>query len=229
MTLFVLKMIAVLAMTVDHVGNFFFPGSEWMILIGRVAFPIFAWGIANGYRKTRHISAYALRLGIVGIISQIPYSFAFSQIGRSPYELNILITLLCGLGTIVLYERVKNPVFRTISIVLIMILGSVVNMSYGWYGIALVLLFHITFETVSKRIILCTIATVVYVCMNSIFVTTQQHIEIAYRGMLQLGALVALIPISMYSGAIGRRGRNFFYLYYPVHLAVIGALYYLMR
>ena len=84
-----LKIIAVLAMIVDHTAVVFFPGELWMRVVGRLAFPLFAWSIAVGAQKTRNISKYALRLLLVGVISQ-----PFYMIGLH-HELTKLNVFVC--------------------------------------------------------------------------------------------------------------------------------------
>ena len=229
MTLLVLKIIALVSMTVDHIGRFFFPESVWMTTVGRIAFPIFAWGVANGYRESKDISKYGIRLGAVGIISQIPYALAFIQIGRSPYELNILFTLLLGLCAIIAYDRIQEKYIRNIVLVILICLGTVCNVSYGWYGVTIVLLFHTTFQNIPKRVLLFTIATIGYVFFYSFFATIKNNREIVYRGLQQLCSLAALIPISLYHGISGRRLKYVFYIYYPLHLSIIAVLYYLIK
>jgi hypothetical protein len=89
-----LKIVAVLCMTIDHVGAILLPNVAWLRIIGRVAFPLFAYQLAIGYVHTSDLRRYALRLGIWGLIAQPVYMLAF---GVRLWELNIFATLLLGL------------------------------------------------------------------------------------------------------------------------------------
>lgn len=74
-----LKLIAVLTMVIDHLGFLFFPEQEWMRAVGRLTMPIFAYAIARGYFYTRDSKRYLLRMGILAVISQLPYTLLFGQ------------------------------------------------------------------------------------------------------------------------------------------------------
>ncbi|HHU49810.1 MAG TPA: hypothetical protein GXZ37_08835, partial [Clostridiales bacterium] len=61
------KLIAMAAMLIDHIGAVFFPEAIWLRIIGRISFPLFAWGIAVGFIRTRNWKIYAVRLLAVGL------------------------------------------------------------------------------------------------------------------------------------------------------------------
>ena len=85
---FSLKLIAVAAMTVDHISAVFFPSEIWMRLIGRLTMPIMAFLISEGYHYTRSVRKYLFRLLIFAIVSQVPYMLAFGI-----NNLNVMFTL----------------------------------------------------------------------------------------------------------------------------------------
>lgn len=216
-------------MTIDHTGRFFFPEATWMIAIGRLAFPIFAWGIANGYQHTRNIKKYAVRLFIFAIISQIPYSLGFSELGRSPYELNILFTLLLGLTAIVAQEHIKNPISRTLVLIFLLFAGELLHMSYGWYGVALVLIFHVTYKKPSSQFVLFSIATLGYIFLNTLSAVIFTGEAFAYRGIIQIFSICALPPIALYNEKQGKSIKYFFYLYYTLHLALFTLIHHYLQ
>lgn len=97
MTIFLIKIIAVLAMLIDHIGNIF--GEKWGMLpvesmvfrsIGRISYPLFAFCIVNGWRHTRCKKAYFLNILLCAIFSQIPYTLTFYYTNSIP--LNYLFT-----------------------------------------------------------------------------------------------------------------------------------------
>ncbi|HSK68435.1 MAG TPA: TraX family protein [Candidatus Limnocylindria bacterium] len=138
-----LKLVAVLTMMVDHAGVVFFPGVLWLRVIGRIAFPLFAWGIAVGAQKTRDWRLYALRLLLIGIVSQPFYMLALTH---SWAELNIFATLLLGLLAVVGIQ--KRWVFSHIwAPALCLLLGAAIRMDYGWRGVLLIILMYLVRDT----------------------------------------------------------------------------------
>ena len=72
----ILKIIAAVTMLIDHAGLILFPEQHWMRIVGRIAFPLFAYCIAEGYRYTRHRLRYFLQIFLLGIGCQIVYYIA---------------------------------------------------------------------------------------------------------------------------------------------------------
>lgn len=107
-----LKWIAIFLMTLDHIGHYLSPflsheSYALLRLLGRLAFPIFAWQLAIGFRYTRNLCLYALRLLALGFVSEVLFRHF-----RSPLDLhskpNILFTLVLGLVFITAYEMAVN-------------------------------------------------------------------------------------------------------------------------
>ena len=101
-TAFVLKVAAIVGMTCNHVANVFgseLPGGAMVALysLGGLTFPIMAYLLCEGYRHTSSVRRYAERLAVFAVVSQIPYSLLFGATG------NVLITLLIGLGMLLLF------------------------------------------------------------------------------------------------------------------------------
>ena len=143
MSSFLLKIIACITMFIDHLGYVIFNGkSSFMNYIGRIAFPIFAYNISNGYTHTKNLKKYFLRLFSFALISQIPYTFYHNMISNS-FSLNIFFTLFLGLLCITLYDKMKNKI---IALLLCFEIGLVAQASYcdyGFFGVAIILLFYI--------------------------------------------------------------------------------------
>ena len=105
MTSFALKIIALITMFCDHFGDAFLGHFSIFNLIGRFAFPIFAFQISEGYMHTRNIKKYFLRLSVFALISQIPFSlFSHKFLHSSILSLNVFFTLLLGLLAIYLFD-----------------------------------------------------------------------------------------------------------------------------
>ena len=86
MSTFALKLIAIIAMLIDHIGAIFISpitDPELYVLfrgIGRLSFPIFAFLLVEGYGHTKDARKYLIRLGTFALISELPFDFAFYQV-----------------------------------------------------------------------------------------------------------------------------------------------------
>lgn len=135
-----IKLIAIACMIVDHVAAVFFPKVYELRFIGRIAFPLFAWCLCVGVEYTRNVWKYALRLLIVGILSQPVYAWAMNY---KWYELNVFFELLIGLLAITavrenrMGSRYWGPVLAILTTCVIHL-----NHNYGWKGILFILLLY---------------------------------------------------------------------------------------
>jgi VanZ family protein len=163
----VLKLIAIITMIIDHVGAAFFPEISMFRTIGRIAFPIFAYQLAIGYKHTSNLPAYAKRLFIFACISYVPYIYFLGDgTTPNPLALNVMFLLLAGVGALLLYDQAKQSFIRfkknkhipylLQGIILILLLIVYVLLpeylvikiphfmfSYGTYGLLMMLSFHI--------------------------------------------------------------------------------------
>lgn len=96
MSAFVLKIIAIITMFIDHLGYAIYGRLSFFNYIGRIAFPIFAFQISEGYIYTKNLKKYLLRLFVFAIISQIPFLLFYSIFSKN-FALNIFFTLLLGM------------------------------------------------------------------------------------------------------------------------------------
>jgi hypothetical protein len=143
-----IKLIAMLTMLIDHIGVAFFPNALWLRVIGRIAFPLFAWGIARGYKHTRNFKWYALRLLAAGLVSQLPYVWLFGK-----DYLNICFTLLTGLLVLKLFDSKALPVpVKVAGMAALLAAAHYMNMEYGIYGIFTILIFFLFWD--DKRVFL---------------------------------------------------------------------------
>ena len=107
MTSFVLKIIAVICMLFDHVGDVLIVDFSYFNLIGRIAFPIFAYQSVQGYIHTKNLKEHLLKLFIFACISQLPF-YLFLSTFSNKFYLNVLFTFLLGLITLFVYDKCKN-------------------------------------------------------------------------------------------------------------------------
>jgi hypothetical protein len=171
-----LKLLALVTMLIDHIGYMYFPNEVLFRIIGRLAFPIFAYQIALGYSRTSNLKKYVLRLSLFALITQIPYSFFSPDIRFNPIHFNVLFTFIVAIGLLCAYDMgilnikifIKNKnykhliygIFLLALAVIIITLPEVLSfmikgfyLEYGLLALALVLLFHIFQEKRSLAII----------------------------------------------------------------------------
>ncbi|WJH35603.1 conjugal transfer protein TraX [Paenibacillus sp. CC-CFT747] len=100
-----MQIVAMLTMLIDHIGFLYFPESPGWRVIGRLAFPIYAYFIVRGYRHTSSVKAYMTRLLLLAAVSQLPYMLALKQTG-----INAIGTLYVCLLALYLLERKSRTV-----------------------------------------------------------------------------------------------------------------------
>ncbi|WP_206172736.1 TraX family protein [Acidilutibacter cellobiosedens] len=222
MNSFYLKIIAIITMLIDHIGAVLFPDMIWLRMIGRLAFPIFAYLISEGYFKTKDVKKYMLRLFIFALISQIPFYFAF----REGFYLNVFFTLFLGLYAIYKYDQTKNywVVFG------VGMLAYFLNTDYNIYGIIMIFLFY-KFHDNFKRM------AVSQVWLNLLYLGIPILVMFLRGGkmtpsmigyqLIQGLCLISLIFINYYNGEKGYSLKYVFYSFYPVHLGVLALISYL--
>ena len=133
-----LKIIALVFMFIDHSGKMLFPTVPEMRILGRIAFPIYAWCMIVGFHYTRSVPRYLLRILIVGILSQPLYMVALDHAWNQP---NIFLTLflgLCALWGI----REKKYGSRYWAPAAALILATVLGADYRWQGVLLFIMLY---------------------------------------------------------------------------------------
>lgn len=212
-----LKILACLFMFIDHVGYILFPKLIVLRIIGRLAFPIFAYFIAEGYRKTKDITDYLGRLLLFALISQIPFAAAFKTT-----HLNIFFTLAMGLYGLYIYDKHKRFEY----VILIALVCEILNTDYGLYGVLLVFFFNYNledFKKMARDVILLTIVAQGLQAVRMYFTVSSIYF---YRNLIfTLGVqplcLFSLILIKFYNGERGLKLKYLFYGFYPVHLLIL--------
>lgn len=203
-----LKLIACLTMLLDHMGFVFFPQNLWLRIIGRMAFPIYCFLLAEGAYYTKNPGQYALRLLIGLLLAEIPFDLAL--FGRISFaHQSVMFTLLLAFLAIQALIHCSGPM-RLLALIPI-IAAELLRTDYGAMGVILVLLFFITRNLEEKGLLQ---ALGLLGLGFSVFQTS----------FIQPLAVLAMIPISLHSGEKVSRSKALqwgFYLFYPVHLLVL--------
>ena len=229
-----LHILAMGFMLLDHLWATVVPGNAWMTCLGRLAFPIFAFLIAEGFFHTRSLKKYMLRLLIAAVISEIPFNLMYAGRVFYPLHQNVLWTFLIALGFMAWNEKGKgNPLWRRLlraaaSLALGLLLGTITMVDYYGFGVVMVLVFYfLRGQKLWQRLGL---AAALY-WINCEMMGGLVY-EFTWLGKLwvipQQGfALLALIPIWLYRGRQGCRSRAFRYFcygFYPAHMLLLALL-----
>ena len=225
MNSFTLKLIACIAMLIDHLTSLFVTDSTLYLIgrgIGRIAFPIFCFLIVEGYFHTRNVKKYLMRLGIFALISEYPFDYAFWYVTymRNHFSSqNVFFTLFIGLLTITIYDYLAKKykdqpfVFNTLAVITIVTGGGIavlLKTDYSFLGILVILVFYL-FHWNKKRMLFA------YFLLAGFL----------FSG-LQFLAIFAIPILWFYNGEKGPSMKYGFYVFYPLHLLVIGYIYRLM-
>ena len=208
-----LKWIAIVTMTIDHIGAILLPELSILRVIGRLSFPLFSYLLVLGLESTRNVRNYFSRLFLFAFISQIPFYLA---LGAQPLEhLNIFFTLSSGL--VFIHFHRKAPLLA-----LLPLLASIVlRFDYGIYGIMLIGCMYLLRNDTE-------IGVISTLLLNLLFLPAS---------LTQFLSILALPIILVYEkGYLSTEWRSsgkttysawkryFFYLYYPLHLTMLFAL-----
>lgn len=232
----VLKWIALLSMLIDHSAAVLIEEGRWYVafstytdsipglwtdlamrLIGRLAFPIFCFLLVEGYLHTRSRKRYFLRLLLFGLLSEIPFDLAFRHSVLEFGYQNVYFTLLLGMLSMVLWDWVTRGSFADCSVwrklaalpaaAVPVGLAFLASTDYSGYGVLLILVLYL----LRGRAVLRDLAAGAVVLGAS---------------PMEIGSWPALALFHFYNGERGRQPKYLFYLFYPVHLALLVLLRY---
>ncbi len=225
-----LRIIAIVLMLSDHIWATYMSFGDWMTYIGRMAFPIFAFQIAEGFIHTSNFKKYVLRLLGFAIVTEIPFNLFYSSRFFNPFHQNVLFTLLLGLLAISVIDKArknrtaKNIALSVLWLSLICIAATFGFVDYGFLGMLTVVMFYVL-----KNFQFAWLAQLVaMILINIVFFEGQvfpveilgKTFEIPSQGF----AVFSLIPIWLYGGEKGKSSKVMqygFYAFYPVHMLIL--------
>lgn len=212
-----LKLIACITMLIDHIGAVLVP-QIGLRMIGRLAFPIYCFLLSEGTYYTRNRKEYGLRLLVGMVLAEIPFDLLF--FGRLTFaHQSVMVTLMLGY----LYAMTMNyvpQIGQRILMLLPFAFGAeLLGCDYGGWGVAMIGMFIMTRTSKHKWLNRALWLSVISWMIGGY--------EIAMGPLsvpVQLFAVLALIPISLYDGHKQTDNiwvRRGFYLFYPAHLMVL--------
>lgn len=208
-----LKVMAILSMVADHSAYYFLEENtvtyEMMRCFGRIAFPVFALLVAEGYAHTRNRMRYFLSLLAFATVSEVPWCLLNGADGTH----NVMFTLALGVAAMAVSDKLKeHEAVAFASILLLAVTSAILGLDYRWRGILMIFLFHLFGNLRCSQLI------------------SRRPLQLAFTFPFMAhygitGALLACSVIFLYDGTRGFIKGNLakygFYAFYPLHLMVI--------
>lgn len=226
-----LKIIAIIAMTIDHIADLLYPGmpnifmSNVMHIIGRLTAPIMFFFICEGYHYTKNVKNYISRLFIFALISHFAYCFAFG-INFIPFstgdifnQTSIMWTLAWAVVALHILHGKNN--LKEWQKWLLIILINLITFSSDFSSIAVmaILFMYDRRGNLKSQMTSMMAWLTLYALISYLFVSKTY-------GLIAMTAILVYPLLKNYNGKRGKAKwlKWFFYLYYPLHLIIIGAL-----
>lgn len=218
-----LKLIACTSMAFGHFGSVFYPDSDLFIIIGRIAFPIFAFLLVEGTEHTRDIRRYILRMGFFAIISEIPFDYALHG-GIDWYHQSVFVTFFIGLCMIMLMER--YPKRHLVIFIAAAVINMLISGDYNVFGMFLIWQLW-TVKKLNKDPLLAICRYVLaYPTVGFINSIVSGDFSALYSVLPEMTSVFAAIPLMFFKPYDeSERPSSFekwiFYVFYPLHLLVL--------
>jgi len=230
----VLKILAIVLMVLDHLWATVIPGNNWMTYLGRIAFPIFAFQLVEGYFHTSDRKRYQKRILITALLSEVPFNLMLMSSPIFPFHQNVMFTFLLalramdGLELICREQTGRAAVRGLIRFAACLLLSVIGFVDYGLTGILTVLAFY-----AFRCFPLARLGQLASMVLLHIVFFDGQVIPLSFGSFVwdfptQGFAVLSLIPIWLYNGEKGQGGKVLkygAYLFYPIHMLLL----YLLR
>ena len=219
-----LKLIAIVLMTVDHIGAYLLPQYVILRYIGRLAMPVFAWMIAEGCRYTKNRPRYLLTMVGFATVCQVVYFVFLNSLTQCilvTFSLSILLIYVMDYASEkgnFLSLCLMGGVFIAVAYICVLLPGDLpgtdFHVDYGLLGVLLPLFVYMG-RTKQEKLLLMAAGLS----------------AIAYNyGKIQWFALLCVPLLALYNGQRGKKSLKYlFYIYYPAHLAAIYGIALLLK
>ena len=233
-----IKYIAMMTMLLNHIANIFLePGTfifTLLVDIGYFTAPVMCWFLVEGYHYTRSKKRYAARLAVFAVLSEIPFCLAFSESYNGVESIsfcgmNMMFTLLLCFGILLVREYVQEEGLK-LALYLFLFLMSTIS-DWAFLAPLFTLLFAWSRGDIRRTKKSFFIGAGVFALMNFYPAASPGALlfSLFYAFLSCCGILLAEIAIvHLYNGKRAEKGRTFFkwffYLFYPVHLLILGLI-----
>jgi len=220
-----LKIIAIIAMTIDHAATTLFPRYSldlpvmFMHTIGRLTAPIMMFLIVEGYHHTRNLKKYLFRLFILAVISHFAYTFCFGKEYKTIFDqTSVIWAFLMGLIALIVRENDKLKTWQK-HLMLFPVIWAAFPADWSSPAALAILYMGLNYGNFKKQMISLVICIAAYAVIYAIF------LNVVY-GLMQMLIVLAIPVLYQYNGRRGTwKGMKwFFYIYYPLHLFLLGLI-----
>ncbi len=226
-----LHLLAMALMLCDHLWATVIPGNDWLTWLGRLAYPIFAFLLVEGYCHTRNLKKYMQRILLFALLSELPFNLMYSASWVYPFQQNVLWTFLLGLQCLRSIDTISVRRKPVLSIPLVILAGTgyallatILMVDYFGCGVLTILVFYLFRGKKWHHLLgqLIGLYVINWQLMRGMTVPIGS-VEIPRQGI----AILSLIPIWCYRGRQGYHSKPlqyFCYSFYPVHMLILGLL-----
>jgi hypothetical protein len=211
-----LKLVAIISMVIDHTAKIFFPNDMALAIIGRIAFPLFAYCLVVGCLYTRNFKNYILRLSVFALISQPFYVMAFHHTWEGFVEnilvANIFFTLVAGVLAVNALMNIKKNWWMLLIVVTMEIF---IGLDYGFYGVGLMMLFYLFRNNNALSAITTTIWAAGGMGLGDFLYVGPIGLD------LQFFAILALPLVYIHTKFNPKINKYLFYAFYPAHFMML--------
>ena len=225
-----LKLIAIIAMTIDHIADILYPGfpaepiAIGMHVIGRLTAPIMWFFVCEGFYYTKNLRKYMLRMFVFAVISHFAYCFAFGidfvPLSNGVFNQTSVIWPLFWaiVAVLVMYKENRLKLWQKY---LIIIAINLVTFPSDWSCIAVmaIVTMYENRNNLKKQFLSMMFWVIVYAVV-AFFCVSKTY------AIVQLGVVLVYPFLKQYNGQKGKAGwmKWFFYIFYPAHLIVVGII-----
>ena len=254
LTSYKIKLAAIIIMTLDHIGailgqaglSMMFPSlpseiagaiAAWLRVIGRMAFPLFAFFIVEGILHTRNVKRYLARLYIFAVISEPFYYFGFtgeasfggffSSLARFDFT-NVFFTLAISASALALFRHIDGvipkyaPILNLLVSLAALFIAEYIDCDYGALGVLLIIGLWFAARRGRQAAVVCLWAVLTYILQQAYNGSGFEWSYISFGSLMYaLSASLSSVFLLLYNGQRGRAMKWFFYIYYPAHIFVL--------
>ena len=216
-----LKIIAMVSMALDHIGLLFFPDVAIFRILGRIAFPIFAYMIAEGCRYTKNRAKYLGMIAGMGFVFQIVYFVAMQSLYQGILvTFSLAIIAIYSIDGIVKSKKIWGRLAALVGLAFVaafvfvlptLLTGTDFDIDYGVWGILLPILVYFMPSRAWK-----------FVGVSLLLLARAIYYTVVVPIPLQWWSLLTVPLLALYNGERGKAKMKYvFYIFYPAHLVIL--------
>ena len=216
-----LKIIALIAMTIDHIGLIFFPNVLFLRAIGRISFPIFAYFIAEGAYYTKNYFRYFTRMFLLGLVFLVIFYMFMDRVYFSIFSVFSFSLIVIYLYKLIVKNLEKKNYLLMSSFILVTLglltiiyyLTTIIKFDYGFFGVIIPAVLY-AIKNKNIKLIALLLSLIIHSFVNEVF-----------PSYICIFSLCSIPLLMLYNGEKGKVNlKYFFYLYYPLHLVILYGL-----